>query len=50
MAVAGRRSGLKLWFIDEADHFLTGHEDELRQNIEKWISAFLAGNLAGNLA
>jgi alpha/beta superfamily hydrolase len=36
----------QLLMIDEADHFLTGHEEELRQKIEAWMSVFLAGNLA----
>jgi uncharacterized protein len=36
----------RLLFIDEADHFLAGHEDELRQKIEEWISEILAGHLS----
>ena len=36
----------QLLFLDEADHFLTGHEEELRHKIEEWTRAFLAGNLA----
>jgi alpha/beta superfamily hydrolase len=36
----------RLELIDQADHFLTGHEEELRQKIADWMSAILAGNLA----
>jgi alpha/beta superfamily hydrolase len=35
----------RLLFVDGADHFFAGHEEQMRQVLEECTRAFLAGNL-----